>query len=69
MDNRRVDFNIQAAILDKFIKLENPSDDQVAIEIVIKRIKESEDLERYFFGQSPTPGWAGESAMQFLPSP
>jgi hypothetical protein len=44
--------------LDKYIKLKNPTEDPVATGIVVKRIKESEDLKRYFFGQNPTPGWA-----------
>jgi len=58
LDNHKVDFFIQAAILDKYIKLENPADDSVAIGVVIKRVKESQDLRRYFFGQYPSPGWA-----------
>ena len=58
MADQKTDFIIQAALLDKYIHLDNPSSDPVGIKVVIKEIKQSPDLQRYFFGQNPSPGWA-----------
>jgi hypothetical protein len=58
MDDRKTDFIIQAALLDKYIHLEDLSVDRVGVSVVIKKIKGSPDLLRYFLGQNPSPAWA-----------
>lgn len=58
MADRKTDFIIQAALLDKYIYLEDLSIDQVGVSVVIKKIKGSPDLLRYFLGRNPSPSWA-----------
>lgn len=57
MDDNKTDFYIQAGLLDKFIR-QNPSEDKIATKIILQRIKENDDLLKYFFGQSPSSEWA-----------
>lgn len=58
MADQKTDFIIQAALLDKYIKLGDLSKDASGVSVVTRRIKESQDLLRYFLGQSPSPAWA-----------
>jgi hypothetical protein len=56
--NAGTDFLIQAAALDEYIRMDNPSSDPVAVRIITRRLKESADLYQYFFAQRPAAGWA-----------
>lgn len=58
MAERKTDFIVQAALLDKYIKLEDLSTDTSGILVVTRKLKDSQDLLRYFLGQSPSPAWA-----------
>lgn len=58
MDDSKPDFLIQAAILDRYVHLDNPGDDMVAVGVILEALKASPDLYRYFFAQKPTAGWA-----------
>ena len=58
MDNQNTDYYIQIGILDKFIHFTEPQKDEIALRVVLKRIKESKDLYKYFFSQNPSSGWA-----------
>jgi hypothetical protein len=57
VDEAKTDFFIQVGLLDKYIHCD-PADDKIATKIILKRIKESNDLLKYFFGQSPSAFWA-----------
>lgn len=56
--DKKPDFIVQAGLLDRLIKLNDPNDDPVGVNIVLKKIKENPDLRRYFFSQSPPYWWA-----------
>jgi len=58
MANQKTDFIVQAALLDNYIALEDLSKDPIGAKVVLRKIKESPDLLRYFLGQNPSPAWA-----------
>jgi hypothetical protein len=57
VDEKRTDFLIQVAVIDKFIDI-NPIDDPIATDVIICRLKESKDLLNYFFSKRPSCEWA-----------
>jgi hypothetical protein len=58
MSKREVPFYTQAAILDRFAHLADPSAHPDALEVVLKALKENEELRRYFFQSGPSAAWA-----------
>lgn len=58
MAEKKIDFGVQADILDRFVHLPDLQSDPEGARIVVKRIKESPDLLRYFLGRGPSPAWA-----------
>jgi len=58
MPDNPIPFFSQAALLDSYIKSENPSADRAALEVIVVAIREDVDLRRYFFRNRPHPAWA-----------
>lgn len=54
----KVNFNIQAAILDEFAHLGDLSKDPKGVQVVLSAIKSRDDLADYFFTQRPSASWA-----------
>jgi hypothetical protein len=53
-----VPFYTQAAVLDRYIKSDKPTDDPDALEIIVEALTAEEGLREYFFRRSPRHAWA-----------
>lgn len=58
MSNNSVPFYTQTALLDQYIRLDNPNDDSDAVRLVLNILKTREDLRTHFFRSVPNPMWA-----------
>jgi hypothetical protein len=52
-----VPFYTQAAVLDRYVKSDNPTTDTDALEIIVEALRADEGLRNYFFRRGPHPAW------------
>jgi hypothetical protein len=55
--SREVPFYTQAAVLDRYIKSDNPTSDNEALQLVIEAMGADDGLRTYFFRRGPHPAW------------
>lgn len=58
MDNKKIPFYTQAAVLDNYIHSSSPAKDKAALDVVLKQIRSRTDLHDYFFKSRPHAAWA-----------
>lgn len=57
MASTALPFYTQAAVLDQIIHSEHPKSDPVAIQVVLRVLRQRSDLRAYFFRHRPNPEW------------
>src|SRR5215813_5467627 len=53
-----VPFFSQTAVLERYIRSSNPTDNPKALAVIIEVLRTKEDLRRWFFVNRPHPQWA-----------
>ena len=56
--SNKVPFYTQTAILDRYIHSPNPTQDPVAVKVVLDMLRTRPDLRDYFFRSGPSAAWA-----------
>lgn len=57
-EERKVPFYTQTAMLDTYLRSSDPSGDPLALDVILKTLREHGDLRTYFFRSNPHPAWA-----------
>jgi len=57
MADKKVPFYTKTAVLDKYIKSSNTSEDPEALAVILESIRSNHDLHNHFFRSGPNPAW------------